>query len=102
MGYSLEIVGEGENIIIYGRNYSGKTTLSRILRSFETNFLDSKYGAPTFSLEMANGTILTQENLQQKDFLFRVFNKDFVLDNLKFIVDPNEKIKALLYPLVKG
>lgn len=80
--------------IIYGRNYSGKTTLSRILRSFETNFLDSKYGAPTFSLEMANGTILTQENLQQKDFLFRVFNKDFVLDNLKFIVDPNEKIKA--------
>ncbi|SES75670.1 AAA family ATPase [Anaerobranca gottschalkii] len=80
--------------IIYGRNYSGKTTLSRIIRSFETSFLDSKYDSSTFSLEMDNGTILTQEDLHQKDFHFRVFNKDFVIDNLKFIVDPNEKIKA--------
>ncbi|WP_211329688.1 AAA family ATPase [Vespertiliibacter pulmonis] len=30
--------------IIYGRNYSGKTTLSRIIRALETGYLSDKYG----------------------------------------------------------
>ena len=29
--------------IIYGRNYSGKTTLSRIIRALETKEISSKY-----------------------------------------------------------
>ena len=36
--------------IFYGRNYSGKTTLSRILRAMETNQLPDKYDNPMFEV----------------------------------------------------
>jgi len=36
--------------IIYGRNYSGKTTLSRIMQSLETQVLPEKYDNPQFEL----------------------------------------------------
>ena len=38
--------------IIYGRNYSGKTTLSRIFRAFETGKISDKYACPEFQLEI--------------------------------------------------
>lgn len=34
--------------ILYGRNYSGKTTLSRILRAMETRKISDKYENPIF------------------------------------------------------
>jgi wobble nucleotide-excising tRNase len=34
--------------LLYGRNYSGKTTLSRIFRALETSSISSKYSAPEF------------------------------------------------------
>lgn len=36
--------------IYYGRNYSGKTTLSRILRALETGSLSDKFSSPEFLL----------------------------------------------------
>jgi wobble nucleotide-excising tRNase len=74
--------------ILYGRNYSGKTTLSRILRCFETKCLPDRIDSPSFAIEMDDGRVLTEADVQQ-GLCIRVFNQDFVKDNLQFIRDPN-------------
>ena len=43
--------------IIYGRNYSGKTTLSRIIRSLETGTISNKYSSPAFTVQFTSANI---------------------------------------------
>ena len=76
--------------IIYGQNYSGKTTLSRIIRALETGNISDKYYLPQFSLNFSDGNDLTQNNLKNHNHTIRVFNEDFVKDNLSFIRDDEE------------
>jgi wobble nucleotide-excising tRNase len=78
--------------IIYGRNYSGKTTLSRILRAFERGIISNNYDSPEFSLLLDDGKELTQREIAQNNLIIRVFNEDFVRDNLQFIINQNEGI----------
>lgn len=78
--------------VLYGRNYSGKTTLSRIVRAFETGNLSDKYGTPSFSLLMDDGKELTESDIQTGGLLTRVFNEDFIRENLQFVVNPNSDI----------
>ena len=80
--------------IIYGRNYAGKTTLSRIFRAFEKGELSDKYPNASFSLELRDQKLLTHENLKNHDKNIRVFNEDYVRENLGFIVDETKNIKA--------
>ncbi len=75
--------------ILYGRNYSGKTTLSRILRSFEVEHLPENFTNPEFRLTMDGGT-LSQANVQGHQLDIRVYNKDFVDENLSFLKDHAE------------
>ena len=70
--------------IFYGRNYSGKTTLSRIFRAFETGFLSDKYENPEFVIKFDDKTSISQKNLSNKQN-FRVFNSDFIDENLSFL-----------------
>jgi AAA15 family ATPase/GTPase len=49
--------------IIYGRNYSGKTTLSRIVRALETGVLSDKYGSPSFQLKFTDNSDVTPSTL---------------------------------------
>ena len=79
--------------IFYGRNYSGKTTLSRIFRAMETGSLSDKYENPEFCVFAKNKDDITQDNLQNHSQTIRVFNEDFVKDNLKFIGDPEKNIE---------
>ncbi len=79
--------------IIYGRNYSGKTTLSRVLRALETGRLSDKYENPTFQLEFKDGTIISENGLSGHNKTIRVFNSDFIRENLKFILDPDDNIE---------
>lgn len=79
--------------IIYGRNYSGKTTLSRIVRGMETGELSDKYESPSFSVSFADGVEVTQNNLVGHGKKIRVFNEDFVRENIRFIADPDESIE---------
>lgn len=72
--------------IIYGRNYSGKTTLSRVFRSFEIGQLPAKYENPDFTIKASSG-ILTQAKLATEGPPIRVYNRDFVESNLKFLRD---------------
>lgn len=75
--------------IIYGRNYSGKTTLSRIVRALETGSISDKYSNPEFEIEFEDGSIINQDNYENSDYDIRVFNEDFIRDNLSFLLDTN-------------
>jgi len=78
--------------ILYGRNYSGKTTLSRIFRALETGSISDKYSSPEFQLAFDGGSTATQNSLNGHGQVVRVFNEDFVRDNLRFIVDDEQTI----------
>ncbi len=80
--------------ILYGRNYSGKTTLSRIVRAMETGRISDKYKNPEFDVLFEGNKTITQNTLLNHNEEIRVFNSDFVSDNLKFIENPNENIES--------
>lgn len=79
--------------IIYGRNYSGKTTLSRILRAMETGQLSDKFEKPSFGVTFTDGTQTAENNLTSHGKKIRVFNEDFIRDNLRFITNPDDNIE---------
>jgi wobble nucleotide-excising tRNase len=79
--------------IIYGRNYSGKTTLSRIVRALETGVLSDKYGSPSFQLKFTDNSDVTPSTLSSHGKSIRVFNEDFIRENLRFITNPDDSIE---------
>lgn len=78
-----------KNNIIFGHNYSGKTTLSRIFRSLERKELPDKYDNPQFSIKI-NGVDINETELETCTETIRVFNEDFVRENLAFITNPDD------------
>ncbi len=99
--WALSVRDGGNNIaefkkinILYGRNYSGKTTLSRIFRALETGSISDKYSSPEFQLTFDGGSNATQNSLCNHGQVVRVFNEDFVRDNLRFIVDDEQTINS--------
>ncbi len=99
--WSNSLRDKGNNIstfekinIIYGRNYSGKTTLSRIFRALETGSISDKYSSPEFQLVFEGGSTASQNSLNNHGQVVRVFNEDFVRDNLRFIVDDEKTINS--------
>jgi len=73
--------------IIYGRNYSGKTTLSRILNSVYEKKLPLNYEDGKFELTFSDNSTISQNNLSslELNFNFRVYNSDFVKANLSWL-----------------
>lgn len=80
--------------ILYGRNYSGKTSLSKIIRSLEKRIIPSKYDQPEFKIKLSDGSIISQNNLTTFSYPIHVYNSDFVKENLKFIHDENANIES--------
>lgn len=78
--------------LIYGWNYSGKTTLSRVFRCLEKGKLHDDYLMATFEFENAtakyDNTFAIKSNI-------RVFNSDFIKENLKWDSDNIEPIFLL-------
>lgn len=72
--------------ILYGRNYSGKTTLSRIFRALETGRIPLNYTTPSFTVHGDKGDV-TQASIATHGYDIRVYNRDFVSDNLSFLVN---------------
>lgn len=85
--------------IIYGRNYSGKTTLSRIFRCVETKKLHKDYHDAKFILSTNDGTIINESDLTYSKNI-RVYNTDFVKDNLSWL--HNEDGEILPFTLLGG
>lgn len=81
--------------IIYGRNYSGKTTLSRIFKCIEDNCLHGDYADCNFSITTDNGTVVTHTNLPAFGAAnkIRVYNSDFVRENLSWLHNIDGSIK---------
>ncbi len=81
--------------IIYGRNYSGKTTLSRMFKCIEDTIMHKDYLACQFKVMLTGGQIITNSNLQ--DFAqyhkVRVYNTDFVRENLGWLHREDGTIK---------
>ncbi len=80
--------------ILYGHNYSGKTTLSRIVRALETGVISDKYENPDFIVELDDNSDITPLNLTSHGKKVRVFNDDFIRENLRFIFNPDEDIES--------
>lgn len=66
--------------LIYGWNYSGKTTLSRIFKSIELDSISDK--GWRFELLTNEDSILTHKNLSA-GFPVRVFNREYVDENFR-------------------
>ena len=70
--------------LIYGWNYSGKTTLSRVFRCFERKNLHPDFPCAEVRLLADNGNSHSFLDLQTTP-VFRVFNSDFIAENLSFV-----------------
>ena len=89
-----DVVEFKEINIIYGRNYSGKTTLSRIFRSLEKGELNEKYPDATFEFEHTGTDRLCHLDVRNCSYDIRVYNKDYISENLKFLIDENGAIQS--------
>ncbi|MCS3510142.1 AAA family ATPase [Pseudomonas grimontii] len=69
--------------LIYGWNYSGKTTLSRLFAQLEAKKLNHELVGCEFSFE-TDGQPITEKNFEQSNLIVRVFNSDFIRENLHF------------------
>ena len=71
--------------LIYGWNYSGKTTLSKLFQTLEFKGSKQYFSNPEFSFEYSdsNGNILgtiTNLNYQEASYHFKVFNSTYIKD----------------------
>ena len=96
---SGEIRDFNEKNIIYGWNYCGKTTLTRLFNWLNADILiDEDFSSATYEIELENGTKVTQETRAASPCLVQVYNADFIDANLKFnTID--SKIKAITFDL---
>lgn len=69
--------------LIYGWNYSGKTTLSRLFAMLEAKELHPDFQYCKFTLNAGENPI-TEKNFHECKLSIRVFNSDFVRKNLFF------------------
>lgn len=68
--------------LIYGWNYSGKTTLSRVFQAIERKGLSREYAPASFKITLDDGAELNSSNLLQSPTV-RVFNRDYVTENFQ-------------------
>jgi len=80
--------------ILYGRNYSGKTTLSRVFRTLETGILPQKFANPHFEFITDDGKV-NHNQISNQNVDIRVYNKDFINEHLSFLADDEGKITPI-------
>ncbi len=79
---------------IYGWNYSGKTSLSRLFRCLEAKKDHQDYPDLNFDIETDNGSI--RENaIANNNLILKVYNEEFVEENFKWN-DENHRINPVL------
>ena len=78
--------------IIYGRNYSGKTTLSRIFDGISLGQLHKDYLDGQFTLHTDDLTVteVRETNMSDCPYLVRVYNSDYVSRNLSWLRNEEE------------
>lgn len=66
--------------LIYGWNYAGKTTLSRIFQALEHKKLDGEYSGASFEVELDDKSRVSSKDLSASPVV-RVFNRDYIRSN---------------------
>jgi wobble nucleotide-excising tRNase len=74
----------GECNIIFGWNYSGKTTLSRIFRSLELKRNANGYESGKFKIHLDDDSEIDETAIESNNLKIKVFNSDYIRDNLKW------------------
>lgn len=74
----------GDVNIIYGWNYSGKTTLSRLFHLLNERAVPGDMASCVFNIAQADGTSITHSNVGLCELQVRVFNSDFVAESLNW------------------
>lgn len=69
--------------LIYGWNYSGKTTLSRLFAKLESKAFHPDFKDCEFSFNAGDDSI-NEKNFHESKLFVRVFNSDFVKNNIFF------------------
>ncbi len=83
-----------EKNIIYGWNYSGKTTISRLFSYLDKNEpIDENYKDVEFEIELLDGERITNEKRPESPVMIKVFNSDFIKNNLHF--DSNDEQRKI-------
>ena len=81
-----------EKNIIYDWNYSGKTTLSRLISYLDKDtVIDEDYKNIEFEVELSDGSKINNTNISTSPLLVKVFNSDFVKNNLHFDSSDEER-----------
>lgn len=73
----------GVKNLIYGWNYSGKTSLSRLFAQIGNDKPNPDLSGCSYIIE-TDGEPITEANSTQSNLIVRVFNSDFVRENLNF------------------
>lgn len=79
--------------IIYGRNYTGKTTLSRIFKCLEKKSVHSDYENPNFTFTLDDSSTIQNSTLHTSNLDVSVYNTDFVKDNLNWLHNQDGSIE---------
>jgi wobble nucleotide-excising tRNase len=79
--------------IIYGRNYSGKTTLSKIFKCVENKTLHSDYDNPKFIFTLEDSSTIDNNTLTASSLDICVYNTDFVKENLNWLHNEDGSIE---------
>lgn len=79
--------------IIYGRNYSGKTTLSRIFKCLEDKELHNDYENPQFTFFLDNEIRINQTLTEIDNVNICVYNTDFIKKNLNWLHNSDGSIE---------
>ena len=91
--YTTDITAKFSEInIIYGRNYSGKTTLSRIINCLDKKVVHPDYINSKFEIILEDSTSIKSDNLYN-NFNVKVYNSDFMKEKLKWFYDKNYGIE---------
>ena len=91
--YTTDITAKFSEInIIYGRNYSGKTTLSRIINCLDKKIVHPDYINSNFEIILENSTSIKSDNLYNT-LNVKVYNSDFMKEKLKWFYDKNYGIE---------
>lgn len=85
--------------ILYGRNYSGKTTLSRIFRALETGRIPLNYAGSAFTVHGEKGDV-SQAGIAGHAYDVRVYNRDFVSENLSFLINQTNEGEIKTFAIV--
>lgn len=88
---SLKHNGLSARNVIFGRNYSGKTTLSRIFRSLQLGKIHNDYTESDYEFVLDEGAKISSNQLPEYPHI-SVYNSDFRKENLAFFYNEDQNI----------